>query len=517
MIGTSTVEYFFIRICILFLHNIAPVSVLYSIHLLTVQCFHLPIYLECIPYPIHVWLTAEAVFFATVFIPLKYALHNSPICHRSLPAECRERLFRVCNANVPSLEKHLSRWLMVSEGECIKRDNVKDFIRWAFFRPGYTWEQDQRNEGEVETYTVEIEKLIGRKLSPGRTDIKGLGQLLNEAGGSHRSLLWYTCVFVVDTTMYCKMLYHGFHFHRTTLSRFFTVFPFRPLTILAAYRSPARHLTYWHRRHTSKKRLPVLFIHGIGIGLYPYTSFLRDLNRELKKAGTTDGEVGIIALEIMPVSSRITHPALEKDVMIMEITEIIRYHGWSKFVLVSHSYGSIIAAHLLKSDQFTRLVGPTVFVDPVSFLLHLPDVAYNFIARPPARANEYQLWYFGSKDIGVAHTLARRFSWIDNIIWKEDLGVKGEKNREEGRNVTVVLSGKDLIVDTEAVGQYLIGASPEVWKSGEEATRAWKHRPWIGHGLEVLWYEQLDHAQVFDFENTRLPVIKVISLYSGTG
>jgi len=317
--------------------------------------------------------------------------------------------------------------------------------------------------------------------------------------------------------MYCKMLYYGFHFHRTTLSRFFTVFPFRPLTILAASRSPARHLTYWHRRHTSKKQLPVLFIHGIGVGLYPYTSFLRDLNRELKKAGTTDGEVGIIALEIMPVSSRITHPALEKDVMIMEIMEIIRYHGWSKFVLVSHSYGSIIAAHLLKSDKFTRLIGPTVFVDPVSFLLHLPDVAYNFIARPPARANEYQLWYFGSKDIGVAHTLARRFSWIDNIIWKEDLGVKGEKNREEGRNVTVVLSGKDLIVDAESVGQYLIGASPEVWKSGKEATRAWKHRPWVGHGLEVLWYEQLDHAQVFDFENTRLPVIKVISSYSGTG
>jgi hypothetical protein len=192
MIGTSTAEYLFIRICILFLHNIAPVSILYCIQLLTAQFFHLPIHLERIPYPIHVWLMAEAVFFATVFIPLKYSLHYSPICHRSLPAECRERLFRACNANVPDLERYLSRWLMVSEGECIKRDNVKDFIRWAFFRPGYTWEEDQRNEGEVETYTAEIEKLIGRKLAPGRTDVKGLGRLLNEAGGSHRSLLWYT-------------------------------------------------------------------------------------------------------------------------------------------------------------------------------------------------------------------------------------------------------------------------------------------------------------------------------------
>jgi hypothetical protein len=287
--------------------------------------------------------------------------------------------------------------------------------------------------------------------------------------------------------------------------------------VLTAYRSPARHLTYWHRRHTSKKRLPVLFIHGIGVGLYPYTNFLRDLNKELERGRTADNKVGIIALEVMPVSSRITHPALEKDVMIMEIMEIIRYHGWSKFVLVSHSYGSIIAAHLLKSDRFTRLIGPTVFVDPVSFLLHLPDVAYNFIARPPVRANEYQLWYFGSKDIGVAHTLAKRFSWIDNIIWKEDLRIKGEKNPDEGRNITVVLCGKDLIVDAETVGQYLLGSMSGENSVEKEAPGAWKTRPWSGYGLELLWYEQLDHAQVFESEKTRRPVIRAVCVYSDTG
>lgn len=200
MIGTSPAEYFFIRACILFLHNIAPISTLYCIQLLLLQFFHLPIYLERIPYPIQFWLTAEAVFFATVFIPHQYALHHSPIYHGSISPECREKLFRNCHTNVPNPEKYISRWLMVS-GEYIKRDNVKDFIRWAFFGPGHTWEQDQRNEEEIETYTTEIEKMIGRKLSPGRMDVKSLGQLLNEAGGLHRSLLWYTvsslCLFAL--------------------------------------------------------------------------------------------------------------------------------------------------------------------------------------------------------------------------------------------------------------------------------------------------------------------------------
>ena len=196
MIGTSTAEYFFIRICILFLHNIAPISTLYCTHLLIVQFFHLPNYLERIPYSIQIWLTAEAIFFTTIFIPLKYALNYSTICHTSLSVECREKLFTNCNANVPNLEKYLSRWLLVSETEYIKRDDVKDFIRWSFFGPRCTSEQVQQHEEEIEIYTTEIEKLIGRNLPSGRMDVKGLGQLLNEASGSNRSLLWYTVSYL---------------------------------------------------------------------------------------------------------------------------------------------------------------------------------------------------------------------------------------------------------------------------------------------------------------------------------
>ncbi|KFY03311.1 hypothetical protein O988_01572, partial [Pseudogymnoascus sp. VKM F-3808] len=167
-----------------------------------------------------------------------------------------------------------------------------------------------------------------------------------------------------------------------------------------------------------------------------------------------DAGVGIIALEIMPISSRITHPALEEDVMVHEIQAIVKHHDWSRFILVSHSYGSIISTHLLKSPLSAPLISHIVLVDPVSFLLHLPNVAYNFTARQPVQANEYLLWYFGSKDMGVAHSLARRFFWSQNIIWKEDLGMEGE-NGVEGRDVTVVLSGRDLIVDNEGVRQYL--------------------------------------------------------------
>jgi hypothetical protein len=72
MIGTSIAEYIFIRGCILFLHNIAPASLLYCVLLLyplpeALSSYRLPSYLE-------VWLVAEAAFFTIFFLPYKYYL-----------------------------------------------------------------------------------------------------------------------------------------------------------------------------------------------------------------------------------------------------------------------------------------------------------------------------------------------------------------------------------------------------------------------------------------------------------
>ena len=118
-------------------------------------------------------------------------------------------------------------------------------------------------------------------------------------------------------------------------------------------------------------------------------------------------------------------------------------------------------------------------------------------------ANEHQLYYFASKDMGISHTLARRFFWSENILWKEDV---------EGRNFTVSLSGKDLIVDTEVVGAYLAGADKESPELG-----SWKSRPWSGEGLDLLWFQELDHAQVFDYKATRSKLLEVVRAYCAMG
>jgi hypothetical protein len=189
MIGTSTAEYIFIRACILVLHNIAPASVLYCVQLLLWPFLPESFRVYHVPFPLEVWLVAEAVFYTVVFLPLRYRLQRSATHHEPMSQEERERLFKCCYSNVPDLDTYLSRWLLVSDDTHVKRQNVQDFIRWAFFGGGPLQAQ---HELEIENYTKETERIFGKELPPGKADVKGLGQLLNEVDALHRSLLWYT-------------------------------------------------------------------------------------------------------------------------------------------------------------------------------------------------------------------------------------------------------------------------------------------------------------------------------------
>ena len=144
-------------------------------------------------------------------------------------------------------------------------------------------------------------------------------------------------MFIVDTTAWVYLRYYSFNFHRTSFLRLLAIFPLRPFTLFTTFGSAGETLTYWHRPHTSKTRLPILFIHGIGVGLYPYINFLADLNAEVRES-SPDGQVGIIAIEIMSISSRITAEAMLKDEMCDEVRRVLKAHGWEKVVLVSHSW-----------------------------------------------------------------------------------------------------------------------------------------------------------------------------------
>lgn len=187
---------------------------------------------------------------------------------------------------------------------------------------------------------------------------------------------------------------------------------------------------------------------------------------------------------------RISPPPLSREAMLEALTELLDAHGFERVVVAAHSYGTVVAAHVMRDPALCARVSAWLLIDPIPFLLHLPAVAYNFVYRAPRRANEWQLWYFASRDPDVARALARHFFWAENVLWKEDL---------VGKDVAVVLSGKDQIVDAAEVRRYLTG------EEDAEIEFAWRK-----DGLEVLYYPELDHSKVFDTKELRRPLVDIV-------
>lgn len=352
----------------------------------------------------------------------------------------------------------------------------------------------------------------------------------------------FQIVSLVDCYTHANLSRHGFKYYRTSLKRFFTHFPLRPITVFGKHCSPTKHLTYWYHPSTSPNKLPIVFLHGIGIGLYPYVNFLADLSFPV----TPGEQPGVLAVELLPISFRLTaDSSLRWSQLFTELRTILAHHKITRFILVSHSYGTALSTRLLHDPILSSQIDSLVLIDPICFLLHLPDVAYNFTRRKPQRANEWQLYYFASMDVGVAHSLGRNFFWSKCVLWREGL---------EGKRCTVSLSGRDLIVDTAAVRRYLTDGSGRKGRDraadGIEAsgrTNEQQHvtssslangnseseRPvtyrdnpdscisstWISRshrrtGLDVLWHPDLDHAQVFDHVQTRRPLVEAVLSYS---
>ena len=563
MIGTSLPEYVFIRVCIFALRYTTPIF----LACLAVQValhgggFTATLRENIVAKLLLGYAVADLLYAVLVWRPYARQRLADKAEHPEPPSRAERRAFlERCLAHVPDVERYLRLWFLGADPEEIRRDNLREFLLWAFFdrapRPhpdGEGWGESPEVEQELDEYVDMVESYLGRKIEPGRGRAVGLLLTLDDVETRYRSVIWYALIAIVDFVTHLRLARRGFHYHAQPREAFLSVIPHRLQNLFADRRSAAPDLGYWYRPHTAKNKRPVVFLHGIGVGLWVYVSFLASLNEEAQ--GDGEGQIGIIAIEYLPVSSRLTGAPLSRAEFLRQMTAILASHGsdedgWDRFVLTTHSYGSVLATHMLRSEVLSPRIEAIVLIDPVSILLHLPDVAFNFTRRQPRRANEWLLWYFASMDPGVAHCLGRHFFWKDNIAWKEDLlsvvgapkaipagdtkaeggnrvGELGGRDGERRRHVAVSLAEHDLIVDTLAVANYLAG--DEEWylasTAGQERSGPGKAASsnratgegHIGHmtkdGIELLWFAGLDHAQVFDTRESQQRLCRLVQRY----
>jgi len=188
MINNTRAEFIFIRACILFLDNILPVALFYCALVAASKALPPLSRLCCLPKSIFAWLAVEVAFNLFIFRPRFRTLRRDAVHPEPMPRVEREKLFDRCERNIPDPETYLNRWLGGAKNDDIKRENVKEFLRWAFLNTGAVQEE---YEEEIERYTRKTEEMVGRRFSEGWGSAKSLRLTLDDIYFCDRSFLWY--------------------------------------------------------------------------------------------------------------------------------------------------------------------------------------------------------------------------------------------------------------------------------------------------------------------------------------
>ncbi|KAM3416410.1 hypothetical protein BST61_g8007 [Cercospora zeina] len=463
----------------------------------------------------------EALFYS-FFLWYKRHIQKEAIHPPVKTRQERQDLFNKCQREIHDPISFLSGWFRGARVEDIGRQELRKFVDWSFWegRAEVASEEDGDN-AEIEEYMNKMEIMMPQPFQKGPGKARSLRLTLDPIEIEPRSLLWYSLIMLVDTITQLLLYLKGYSYYRRTFWKALAVFPPRPAAFFTRKTSVAPKLSYFLREHTSKTRLPVVYIHGIGIGLLPSVTFLDELNHDLNDDRSEDDQVGILALEVLQISSRLTESIPARAEFLAQLTTVINHHfGEGRFVLGAHSYGTVLSAQILRDKHLCTRISGTLLVDPVTCMLHMPDVAYNFTCRPPVRAPEWLLWYFASKDPQIAHTLGRHFFWTENVLWRDQIDHLIENH---GMRFTASISSDDLILNANAVRAYLENGTksdPVITKDEEgrntmelEPTDATTSKPWRGSGLETLWWQGHDHGDVYVRKDHRARLIKVIEEY----
>ena len=383
----------------------------------------------------------------------------------------RDALFRRCLAVVASPRFFVESWFdPVRAYETLKRGNLRELLSWAMF---YTSTPDDAlgapELAQLEDMVRLVEERAGA-LEPGHDASARVLKFTDEpVVGQHRPLLMYA----VTDTLFQSVL--------------------APLAMSRAGYRRARAtngLVHWFRPGARGDLPPIVFIHGIGVGILPYQRWLRQLERLCDGGGLGEGEGapgtalagrGILVFEVDVISQRVLPVALTCDGFVEDAREALRSTGrFKRACFVGHSYGTFACSLLVK--RAPELVASVGLIDPVCLLLFQPSVLYNICYhRAAANAVEYTLDFVMRAEVSLQHHLRRSFFWFRYCLFLEEINTRDVPT-------FVVVSDDDQLVPVHDVLDYV-----ERYNAGRVVDVPGARALPSGH-VELLHFQRADHA-----------------------
>lgn len=183
-----------------------------------------------------------------------------------------------------------------------------------------------------------------------------------------------------------------------------------------------------------KKKMPIVFIHGIGIGLIAYIQLI-DYFLETGRP--------ILLPEIPYVSGfrpwQGPNSVLSPAVVASTMTAMLATHRYPKATFCGHSYGTSWLSYVCKYTP--SIVAAALFLDPICYCLHHPRLTKNFVySRPDPGTVSFMI----RTDMIINWTIQRAFPWAWISLFVDQVSCP----------CTVFLSDDDALVPAKKVESY---------------------------------------------------------------
>lgn len=183
------------------------------------------------------------------------------------------------------------------------------------------------------------------------------------------------------------------------------------------------------------KAEPIVFVHGIGVGLPPYHRFL-----SLLLQANPDASIVLILLPHVSMKPQSYCPS--RADFVEAARGIMAKEKIGKARWIAHSLGTTVFAWIARHAP--ELVNSGTLIDPVCFSLWDGTVADNFVYKPltTTALSDRIVRYAVGRELYAAHALSRNFIWHENMLLATHL-------KALGAPVKAYVAEKDAIADPE--------------------------------------------------------------------
>jgi len=332
--------------------------------------------------------------------------------------------------------RFLQGWFLQCPIESIQYDNIVDFISTTLLLKKIHECSEEEKQDVYDNVDELIRgpescKRIDNYVAPGfNSEIRLINPPYDKIDWLHRPALIYAGIAVIHKGTEFILQGMGYTKHIISMNN-------------------GKELKFWHRKGKYHDRddsdddddseidendinnAPIVFCHGIGLGLTPYLSLIKQLPLVNQYSKSTDKskhsimkEREVFLLEFEHVSMKRVHriPTEEETAHAVALMLSLKsgqkhhrrtalrpeHHGHSEdhtcrpAVFIGHSYGTLSLAWFVKYHP--SMIARLVFIDPICFLLFTYELSYKFFHRPLTSALHHIMDYWVAREMGIGYT-----------------------------------------------------------------------------------------------------------------